>query len=190
MVGWPQLAKKGNDRRCAYAKVGLSLTTLRRLLFPLLSGKYNRGWVSEVVGIQTSNIDPKRQLIKVWDEKKDTWRDIVVTKSTLQLILMHLNAKPMQTPTLFDFSYKTANRRLRKWCLKANIGIRKAHWHTLRHTYIMQSRLKGRDIKVVQQQTGDSLLTLLRVYSNLSVEDRVRISENKPIIPKKIGDVK
>ena len=59
----------------------------------------------------------------------------------------------------------------------------KAHWHTLRHTYIVQSRLRGRDIKVVQQQTGDSLLTLLRVYSNLSNEDRLEICEERPIIP-------
>jgi len=146
--------------------------------------------VSEVISIQTSNIDSDRQTIKIWDEKKDTWREVVITKSTLQLILMHLNAKTIQTPNLFDFSYKTANRRLKKWILRANIDPKKAHWHALRHTYVVQSRLKGRDIKAVQQQTGDSLLTLLRVYSNLSVEDRVKISEENPIIPKEMTDDK
>ena len=34
--------------------------------------------VSEVVSIRTSEIDFERGLIKIWDEKKDTWR---VTRS-------------------------------------------------------------------------------------------------------------
>ncbi len=33
------------------------------------------GRVSEVVGILTSNIDHERQVIKIWDEKKDVWRE-------------------------------------------------------------------------------------------------------------------
>jgi integrase len=138
--------------------------------------------VSEIVGILTSNIDYANQTIKIWDEKKDKWRDIVITKWTCQLIRMYLNERKKASPKLFPFSYKTANRRLKKWCKVARISEDKAHWHTLRHTYIVQSKMKGRDIKVVQQQTDDSLLTLLRIYSNLSIEDRAKISEEKPII--------
>ena len=141
------------------------------------------GRVSEVVGILTSNIDYDRQTIKIWDEKKDVWRKWVLTKPTMQLIKMYLNSRQKASPELFPFSYKTANRRLKKWCAQVGIPKEKAHWHALRHTYIVQSRMKGRDIKAVQQQTGDSLLTLLRVYSNLSSEDRLRISEERPIIP-------
>ncbi|MCK5560255.1 MAG: site-specific integrase [Thermoplasmata archaeon] len=142
--------------------------------------------VSEITNISTSNIDYDSQTIKIWDEKKDQWREIVVTKQTLQLIKMYLNNRVKKSPKLFNFSYKTANRRLKKWCKIIGIPDNKAHWHTLRHTYIMQSRLRGRDIKAVQQQTGDSLLTLLRIYSNLSTNDRVRISEDKPIIPEDV----
>ena len=141
------------------------------------------GRVSEIVGILTSNIDFDRQIIKIWDEKKDLWREWVITKPVLQSIKMYLNSRSNQTKELFTFSYKTANRRLKKWCREAGIPPEKAHWHTLRHTYIIQSRLMQRDIKAVQQQTGDSLLTLLRIYSNLSIPDRVKISEEKPIIP-------
>ena len=139
--------------------------------------------VSEIVTISTSNINLKEQVIKLWDEKKDIWRECVITHPTAQLIKMYLNSRQKRSPLLFPFSYKTANRRLKKWCKIAGIPKEKAHWHTLRHTYIVQSRLKGRDIKCVQQQTGDSLLTLLRIYSNLTIEDRRKISEEKPIIP-------
>ena len=144
------------------------------------------GRVSEVVGILTSNINHERQTIKIWDEKKDQWREWVVTKPTMQLIRMYLNSRQKKDPRLFPFSYKTANRRLKRWCEVAEIPKEKAHWHTLRHTYIVQSRLRGRDIKAVQQQTGDSLLTLLRIYSNLSNEDRIKISESRPILPKEV----
>ena len=141
------------------------------------------GRVSEIVGILTSNIDYESQVIKIWDEKKDIWREWVVTSPTVQLIRMYLNSRSKKSPELFPFTYKTANRRLKKWCKVSGIAQHKAHWHTLRHTYIVQSRMKERDIKAVQQQTGDSLLTLLRIYSNLSNEDRLKISEAKPILP-------
>ena len=64
------------------------------------------------------------------------------------------------------------NRILKKWCAK--IGFKYAdkvasHW--CRHTFIRLSRKAKRDIKAVQQNTGDSINTLLEWYSDLSAED-------------------
>ncbi len=42
------------------------------------------------------------------------------------------------------------------------------HW--LRHTFIRLSRRAGRDIKFVQQNTGDSLKTILEHYEGLTDE--------------------
>src|SRR5436309_15865371 len=39
--------------------------------------------VSEVVGIRTSEVDFERGLIKIWDEKKDLWRCIMLTNARL-----------------------------------------------------------------------------------------------------------
>jgi hypothetical protein len=41
--------------------------------------------VSEVVGIRirTSEVDFERELIKIWDEKKDKWRLIMPTREAL-----------------------------------------------------------------------------------------------------------
>jgi len=138
--------------------------------------------VSEAVTLQTANIDNERQIARVWDEKKDLWREIVLPRNVLQLIRMALNARQKAGPLLFPFSYKTANRTVKKWCQRAGIPPQKAHWHTFRHTYIVQSRLRGRDFKAVQQQTGDSELTLLRVYSTLTPEERIKDAEARPII--------
>ena len=83
------------------------------------------GRVSEIVGILTSNIDYERQTIKIWDEKKDVWPEWVLTKPTMQLIRMYLNSRQKRSPLLFPFSYKTANRRLKKWCAQVSITKRK-----------------------------------------------------------------
>jgi len=40
----------------------------------------------------------------------------------------------------------------------------------------------GRDIKVVQQNTGDTIETILKYYRDLSIEDRVREMEEKPLL--------
>ena len=75
------------------------------------------------------------------------------------------------------------NRVFKKWCHKAGIDPLKAHWHILRHTYIVQSKLKGR---AVQQQTGDSEVTILRVFSTLTPEERVRDAQARPILPMEV----
>lgn len=138
--------------------------------------------VSEAVGVLIENIDFENQIIKIWDEKKNKEREIIAPKSMLQMIKTVLAKRINSGSRLFDFTYKTANRKVKKWCLRAGIPGEKAHWHTLRHSYIVLSRLAKRDFKVVQQNTGDSEVTLLRIYSELTPEERIKETEDKPII--------
>jgi len=149
-------------------------------LFGLTSGCR----VGEVVGLRVQDIAWDRQTCTVWDEKKDMTRTIILPKETLQALRMAINARIKLSEYVFPFSYKTANRRLKALCRKAGIPPEKAHWHTLRHTFVVRARLAGWDMKAIQQQTGDSELTLLRVYSTLTPEERVTIAEEKPILPK------
>jgi len=143
--------------------------------------------VSEVVHLRVQDIDYDRQVCSVWDEKKDLTRTIILPKDALQIIRMALNARSKVGEYVFPFSYKTANRRFKALCRKAGISPAKAHWHCLRHTFVVRARLAGWDTKAIQQQTGDSELTILRVYSTLTPEERVQIAESKPILPAEGG---
>lgn len=143
---------------------------------------------SEVVNILTSNIDYERQVVKIYDEKKNHWREVVFPRYVGSQLRMYLNSRKQKSSLLFPFCGRTANRRLKKWCVKAEIRIERkgktrVSFHWLRHTFIIRSKMVGRDIKVVQQNTGDTIETILKYYRKLSIEDRIREVENKPILP-------
>src|SRR6266545_6625866 len=53
--------------------------------------------VSEVVSIRTSEIEFDRATIKIWDEKKDQWRNVWPTLETMSAIRKYLNSLP-KTP--------------------------------------------------------------------------------------------
>jgi hypothetical protein len=46
----------------------------------------------------------------------------------------------------------------------------------------VQSRAKGRDWSIISMQTGDTPATLISTYSQLTLEDRHRISDESPIV--------
>ena len=142
---------------------------------------------SEVVTIQTSNLDFERQTAKVYDYKKDEWRNVVYPMSMKSNLRMYLQSRRHKSPLLFPFSAKTANRKLKRWCTTAGIRIGPnggtvVSFHWLRHTFIRRSKMVGRDIKVVQQNTGDTIETILKYYRNLSIEDRIAELEAKPLM--------
>jgi integrase len=152
-----------------------------RLLF--LLGLDLGARVSEVVGLQWDRINWPNKFITIYDEKKDCWRTCTVSAATWQL----LKAKKAKVDTrkqklVFPMSAKTLNRRIKLWAKNANITMR-VRWHTLRHTHIVQARRAGRDWNEISQQTGDTVTTLIQVYAKLSIEDRVDLTEKKPLIP-------
>ena len=57
--------------------------------------------VSEVVSIRASEIDFERGLIKIWDEKKDQWRQIMPTNETMGTIKKYLRTLDKQPQYLF-----------------------------------------------------------------------------------------
>jgi integrase len=142
---------------------------------------------SEIVTIRTADIDFERQTVKVFDEKKDEWRLVVFPQYVGTQLRMYLKARKRRSAYLFPFSHRTANRKLQRWCQAAKIrldpqGRTQVSFHWLRHTFIRRSKMVGRDIKVVQQNTGDTIETILKYYRDLSIEDRIREMEEKPLI--------
>jgi integrase len=136
--------------------------------------------VSEIVTIDIKNIEPDR--IKIWDEKKNVFRDVVIDSATREMLNRYLEdgwePKPHVKHRLFYFSTKTANRILKRYCEKAGIPKEKAHWHTLRHTHIMDCLDSNVPINYIVEQTGDSPTTIINIYGRPSIDARLRMIEH------------
>ena len=135
--------------------------------------------VSEIVSIRTKSISTDR--IQLWDEKKDCYRDVVLDSETFELLMDYMEKdwkpKPHVPHTVFYFTDKTANRIIKRWCKMAEIPDEKAHWHTLRHTYVVQSLDAGVPLNHVCEQTGDSPNTIIRIYGRPSIDSRQAMLE-------------
>ena len=146
--------------------------------------------VSEITkGFKIEMINWGDGTAKIFDEKKDLYRDIAVPRRSLNLIRMYLNSqRPKRNKgNVFPFSYKTANRRLMFWIKKAGIQKYKGGkpvnftWHKLRHTFVRLSAMAHRDPMAVAQQTGDRLTTVLRIYGTWETSAMTRHFDKKPL---------
>lgn len=123
------------------------------------------------LGQEIDRIDWDNNRIMTYDHKKDSWRWVYFpnrVRAKLKMWLKEKQAKGITGRELFPFSEKTCNRILKKWCKK--IGFKHADFvstHWCRHTFIRLSRRVGRDIKAVQQNTGDKVETILAWYAEL-----------------------
>ena len=143
--------------------------------------------VSEIIDIPLKNIEPDR--IKLWDEKKNVYRDVIIDSETRKLLDLYLKSGWAQRrrkgqradkhQRLFFMSAKTANRIVKHWFEVARIPDEKAHWHTLRHTYVYQSLEAGVPISHLCAQTGDSVTVLIQDYATPTIDSRLEIMEKR-----------
>ena len=145
--------------------------------------------VSEVTrGFRVEMINWQDGTAKIWDEKKDVYRDIAIPNNALNLLKMYLNSKKRKKGNVFPFSYKTANRRLKKWAKKAGIQKYKngkpvdLSWHKLRHSFVRLSQQAHRDPQAVAQQIGDRLTTVLKIYGTWETSAMSKHFDEKPLI--------
>jgi len=142
--------------------------------------------VSDVVHSEVVHIDWDSCKTYTYDFKKDKWRWVYFpefVKSQLKMWFKQRQVEDIKDKRIFPFSEKTANRILKRWCKKIDFpysDVVGSHW--LRHTFIRLSRKAGRDIKAVQQNTGDTVKTILEWYSDLSSEDMKEEIREKPLI--------
>jgi len=153
-----------------------------RLLF--LVGLELGARVSEIKGLKWSDLQTKDlpYYVVLWDEKKDRHRVCTLPDYIWKLLREHQKkVDQRREKRIFPYSESTINRRVKKWARNAGI-VRRVRWHCLRHTYVVQSRAKGRDWSIISMQTGDTPATLISTYSQLTLEDRHRISDESPIV--------
>jgi len=145
--------------------------------------------VSEVTqGFKIEMINWGDGSAKIFDEKKDIYRDIAIPKNALNLLKMYLNTKKRKKGDVFPFGYKTANRKLMYWIKKAEIQKYKNGdpvnftWHKLRHTFVRLSAQAHRDPQAIAQQTGDKLTTVLKIYGTWETSAMSKHFDEKPLI--------
>jgi len=146
--------------------------------------------VSEIMSLRIKWIDG--QIIKIYDEKKNEDRHCVIDKDTSDLLqdYLHNHWKIPQGYTrehqrLFYFSDRTTNRKIKRAFKEVGVSsVVPWRWHTLRHTYVrrMLDNLKDRSIQFICQQTGDSPATILGYYGVPSIEERLRVCDDYPVI--------
>lgn len=139
--------------------------------------------VGELLTISRSRI--KGNYIRVFDEKKDKYRDCYISQKLAgEIDLFYWNNQSKVKPgkrMLCYYSAKTLNNWLKEYGRKANIPEDKLHMHTFRHTFIVFAWDNNWNPKSICDQTGDSLETLVKVYSGLSPEGRQEQWIKKPL---------
>ena len=143
--------------------------------------------VSEIADITLQGIQSDR--LKIHDIKKKEYRDVVIDSETRELLGRYLKSeweprhrrgqKADRHERLFYLSPKSINRIVKHWFKVAKIPDEKAHWHTLRHTYIYQSLEAGVPISHLCAQTGDSILVLIRDYGTPTIDSRNEVMEKR-----------
>lgn len=119
--------------------------------------------------------------------KRTPYRQCVITTQTLNLIKMYQDSIKDEKPKrkfLFPYNERTLSRWIKLYCEKAGIKRKRGNlirWHMLRHTYIQNAIERGVPLKQVSDQTGDSIFTLLRYYSNYTLEARQLVVEKTSI---------
>ncbi len=142
--------------------------------------------VSEITHLRVKLI--RERVVEIYDEKKNCYRDCVISEMTAtalhRFVEKHRARRGYshEKQLVFYECERTVNNWLKEIFAVAKIPLEKAHWHTLRHTFIRRAMPKW-GIKAVEQQTGDSATTLLKYYSELTTDDRLKLIDSAPIYP-------
>ena len=157
------------------------LINARRQRLMFLMGLELGPRVSEIIGLRWTSLDWDNRIVTIWDEKKDVARCCTMPVKLWEELRAFRDLVDLRKEQrIFPVTDKTANRWIKEWAKAAGIK-RRVRWHMMRHTHIVQSRRAGRDWDWISQQTGDSLSTLIKWYSRLSLEDRHEIGNNTTI---------
>ncbi len=146
----------------------------------LTLGFYSGMRISEIIALEEISLDEKEGKIRIWDEKKNKYRDVYVPAVVFSVLKRYLNTlEKRKDPRLFPFSKKTAERKIEAWTTKV-LGKTKS-WHAVRHTYISLSRELELPMEIVISNTGDAPATILKYYSKPSSEYIRKVIEERKL---------
>lgn len=145
--------------------------------------------------IKIPNVPEFEKNIDVLDSKsekaekknREPFRSCAISQATLTQIetfQKELKKAGDKRKLLFPYTPKTMTRWIQLYCNKAGIKRNKGkiRWHMLRHTFIQQCLDHDIPIKQISEQTGDSIYTLLKHYSNYTMDDRIKAIEKMGLV--------
>jgi len=140
---------------------------------------FNTGMrVSEITNIPWVAVNKPEQEIRIWDEKKNKYRNVVVPTWMFSTLEIYRKTNPDQE-RIFEFSTKTAENIIQFWTEKT-LGKEKS-WHCVRHTYLTIGRMKNTPIEVLSENSGDTPATILRHYVKLPPQFVRQIVNSNPV---------
>lgn len=158
-----------------------SLTNVKHKTMLMLC--YSAGLrVSEVVSLQTSNIDPKRMTILIESAKGKKDRMAILSPVLLVMLREYIKLyKPDSQGFLFEgyekgmpYSARSLQEVLQAAKLKAGV-IRRGSIHSLRHSFATHLIEKGTDVTMIQKLLGHSDIKTTLRYLHTSNRDLLRI---------------
>lgn len=143
----------------------------------------------DVVGIELMNVKLDEMTILFWEEKKDYPHTVFLSNEVITTLKMYINTLPKGERFLFPAekgSGKHMSGRHAYNVLQRNVekaGIKKhLEFHALRRTFVRLSKLMGRDMKFVMEQTNDTARTLVEEYEGYSIDDMKKLMERDSIL--------
>lgn len=139
--------------------------------------------VGELCGLRLKWI--KQDYVKLWDEKADEFRYSVIPNWLYEEIedwYVDNRKVKRRGPAMFLYeTQRTILRWTKKYGEEAGISKDKLRTHTFRGTFVRKAQTEGWNLKSICQQTGHTEETMLKYYSELSVKDRNKQLEEKPL---------
>ena len=125
---------------------------------------------SEICQIEWSNFNGDNRTIRIKNESTGVHSYFKLSSSRWKPIwklMVELTAKHRGgSLRIFQFSYKTVNRRIQAYAKAAGIE-RPVNWHMLRRSHIIRARTSGESWERISERTGILPVTLIQKYAPL-----------------------
>lgn len=145
----------------------------------------------DLARLEINNVDLVNRILRYYEEKKNRWREIPIEPAVARVLNMWLkevkrkDSRYYSQKWLFIGNEKNhISDRTLHWILNkylARIGLQ-MHFHGLRVTFVKLSKRAGRDIKTVEQITGDTPAVILKYYSNWTIDELRENVDKRPIL--------
>lgn len=135
--------------------------------------------LNEVIEIKVSDIDSKRQLIKIIQGKGKKDRFVMLSEKLLFLLREYYKVyKPkiylFEGQKADKYSARSVQAVFKKTLKKAKIN-KQATVHTLRHSFATHLLEAGTDIRVIQQLLGHSSIKTTQIYTQVGSSNIVNV---------------
>jgi integrase/recombinase XerC len=140
--------------------------------------------ISELVGLNTADVDLMGGVVRVWG-KGNRERIIPVGDKSLGAIQKYLfsrqtGSRPMSSGPLFlnhkgaRITARGARKVLHGWFINAGL-TKKVSPHTLRHSFATHLLERGCDLRSVQEMLGHKSLATTQIYTHVTAENLRRV---------------